>query len=125
MNYLSDADLNDARRTQEALFDTTCNVLLPGTTRTADGGVSETTSTVYTGIACSLRRITGGEEALRGDAVVPTPRYQWKAAYSVSINEKHRIVCNGKTWNVLSANTADSRRTVTVAEVQPMIARPL
>lgn len=124
-NYVSDADLNDARRSQEALFDTTCTVTLPGTTRTADGGVSETSTTVYSALACSLRRITGGDEALRGDAVQPVPRYQWKAAYSVSITEKHRIVCGGVTWNVLSVNNADSRRTATVAEVQPQKARPL
>lgn len=125
MNYLSDADLVDARRSHEALFDTTCSVLLPGTTRTADGGVTETTTTVYSALACSLRRIMAGDEALRGEAIQPVPRYQWEAAHSVSITEKHRIVIGGVTWNILSVNNSDSRRMATVAEVQPQKARPL
>lgn len=125
MAYVTDADLNDARRSQEALFDTTCSVTLPGTTRTADGGVTETSTTIYSALACSLRRMTGGDEALRGDAVQPVPRYQWKAAYSAAVNEKHRIVIGGVTWNVLSTNNSESRRTATVAEVTPIKARPL
>ena len=107
MSWLSTDELAQMRDDILNLLPDTCTILSVGYTSDGEGGMSETWGTATANVACRID-YRSGRENVAGGAWMPYSKAVLTLPFDTVLETTSRILSDGRTYAVLSANAGQS-----------------